>query len=254
MFCLLCIILLFACGSQVETTASFAISPREAVVGSVITFDATASGGAINSFEWNFGDGTTGSGQVVSHVYATAKVYTVTLTIKDSDGGTKTASSTADVYRAGKKLILMKSFPTGKTDPYIWVDSVYAQDMKAGTVSIVIGSDNLEHSVQTETFWMIFPSKLMEYVSHRPYDQIRDWWIDLLESDPPKYLFQIDDPDWQCFTTKRRIMIVDLKLLNIGTGIIGFEDAAGHDCRTKAKFSIDSFPEIFKIVLYKYYD
>jgi len=45
-------------------------------------------GDAIVSYEWNFGDGSTASGPVVSHVYETAGKYTVTLTVTDEAGAT----------------------------------------------------------------------------------------------------------------------------------------------------------------------
>jgi PKD repeat protein len=61
------------------------------VAGLPITFDASASndnndGGWITSYNWDFGDGTTGSGKVVDHTFATVGAYTVTLTVTDNDG------------------------------------------------------------------------------------------------------------------------------------------------------------------------
>ncbi|MDP5015140.1 MAG: PKD domain-containing protein, partial [Schleiferiaceae bacterium] len=50
------------------------------------TFDATGSTG--NQFDWNFGDGTSGSGSTVVHNYGTPGVYTVTLTVTDTVCGT----------------------------------------------------------------------------------------------------------------------------------------------------------------------
>jgi hypothetical protein len=65
-----------------------------------ITFSATATstssadttGGF--TYTWNFGDGTTGSGQIVSHVYAAAGNYTATLTAKDDVSSTASTSVT----------------------------------------------------------------------------------------------------------------------------------------------------------------
>jgi PKD repeat protein len=62
-----------------------------ACVGSATQFDASSSttdppGYNIASYEWNFGDGTTGSGVMTSHTYAQAGTYTVTLHVSDAEG------------------------------------------------------------------------------------------------------------------------------------------------------------------------
>ena len=46
------------------------------------------------SYRWDFGDGSQGSGPVVSHAYAEAGIYTIVLTVRDKDGaeGVDTAS------------------------------------------------------------------------------------------------------------------------------------------------------------------
>jgi PKD repeat protein len=48
---------------------------------------------AIVSYAWSFGDGTTGSGQTVSHRFARAGRFTVGLTVADALGGTGTATT-----------------------------------------------------------------------------------------------------------------------------------------------------------------
>jgi PKD repeat protein len=61
------------------------------------TFDGTGSrdpGGTITDYSWAFGDGTSGTGAVVSHTYATPGTYTATLTVTGSDGGTASATTT----------------------------------------------------------------------------------------------------------------------------------------------------------------
>ncbi|MGZ4708564.1 MAG: Calx-beta domain-containing protein, partial [Acidimicrobiales bacterium] len=51
--------------------------------GDTVTLDASASSplDAVTSIDWDFGDGTTGSGQLTSHAYATAGDYTATVTV-----------------------------------------------------------------------------------------------------------------------------------------------------------------------------
>jgi len=72
-------------------TASFTYSPPTPKTGEVITFDASGStpnGGVITAYEWDFGDSniTTVSTPTITHVYGASSVYTVTLTVYDSEG------------------------------------------------------------------------------------------------------------------------------------------------------------------------
>ena len=53
--------------------------------------------GAIASYEWDFGDGTTASGVAVSHVFTQDGVYLVRLTITDNDGLTDSATLSVTV-------------------------------------------------------------------------------------------------------------------------------------------------------------
>jgi PKD repeat protein len=65
-------------------------------VGAQITFSGTAGfpqnnflyaqSASSSTFEWNFGDGTTGTGQTVSHSYSNIGTYYVTLTVTDVNG------------------------------------------------------------------------------------------------------------------------------------------------------------------------
>ncbi len=50
------------------------------------TFDASSSLGDITSYEWNFGDGSTGTGAKVKHTYSAKGKYTVTLTVTGTEG------------------------------------------------------------------------------------------------------------------------------------------------------------------------
>lgn len=63
------------------------------------TFDANGSSddAGIASYAWTFGDGNTGSGVAINHVYVSADTYTVTLTVTDTAGQTDTASQTVTV-------------------------------------------------------------------------------------------------------------------------------------------------------------
>jgi parallel beta-helix repeat protein len=71
-----------------------------------IVFNASGSfdlDGNITEYAWNFGDGTTGTGEIIKHKYLTDGNYTVTLTITDDDGNT-TTDTTYALIDEGKKI------------------------------------------------------------------------------------------------------------------------------------------------------
>lgn len=71
-----------------------------AAAGSVVTFDASQSydtNGQIEGYEWSFGDGATATGQRVSHTFADAGSYQVTLSVTDSEGNNDTSTVSYDV-------------------------------------------------------------------------------------------------------------------------------------------------------------
>ncbi|UCD53439.1 MAG: PKD domain-containing protein [Phycisphaerales bacterium] len=81
---------------NVAPTASFEWSATDLLC----DFDASASNdpdGSITSYDWNFGDGTTGNGLAPDHTYAAAGDYTVTLTVTDDQGAIGTTSAIVSV-------------------------------------------------------------------------------------------------------------------------------------------------------------
>lgn len=68
--------------------------------GAIVEFDATGSSdpdGQVVSYQWLFGDGTTGSGAVREHAYSRPDRYTVTLLVIDNAGGTAMTTRTVDL-------------------------------------------------------------------------------------------------------------------------------------------------------------
>jgi len=68
-------------------------------VNTTITFDASASSDNVGivSYEWDFGDGATGTGETTTHTYDNAGTYTVSLTVKDAAGNVGTHQITVTV-------------------------------------------------------------------------------------------------------------------------------------------------------------
>lgn len=68
-----------------------------------VSFDGSGStdpDGTIVSWEWDFGDSETDTGETVEHSYAVENTYTVVLTVTDNDGLTDTDSTTATISPA----------------------------------------------------------------------------------------------------------------------------------------------------------
>lgn len=83
--------------------AEFTFSPINPRPGETVHFDASAStdpDGQIIQYNWDFGDGTTGSGVTVTHVYAKEGVFTVTLTVIDDRGAADRISKTIAIGEA----------------------------------------------------------------------------------------------------------------------------------------------------------
>ena len=94
-------------------TASFTESLSNSVVGQTVSFTGSASGGtAPYNYAWNFGDSSTGSGSSASHIYQTAGVYTVVLTVTDAAGHVASATNTVTVT-----LPLSASFTYSPSNP-----------------------------------------------------------------------------------------------------------------------------------------
>jgi PKD repeat protein len=84
-----------------DPVAAFSFAPNVPNIGGTVAFDGSGSsdpGGAISSYSWNFGDGSSGSGAKPSHSYASSGDKTVTLTVTAAfDGRTASVSHTVHV-------------------------------------------------------------------------------------------------------------------------------------------------------------
>lgn len=91
------------------------IKPQQQSIplGGTANFDASRSGdedGLITNWEWNFGDGATGNGQIISHTYGqTESTFLVTLMVTDNQG--KKSFDKALVYVKGAPPVARSGGP-----------------------------------------------------------------------------------------------------------------------------------------------
>ncbi len=85
-------------GPKLPPIAAIA-GPSATEVGVPVTFDGTPSqsGSSITGYQWDYGDGVTGSGPTVNYAYAQAGSYLVTLTVTDQTGLSGSATQQIDV-------------------------------------------------------------------------------------------------------------------------------------------------------------
>lgn len=77
--------------------ASFSVNHTS---GEAVSFNASGSSdsdGSVASYEWNFDDGSTGSGEAISHTFDSAGEYTVELIVTDDQGATDSTTKSISV-------------------------------------------------------------------------------------------------------------------------------------------------------------
>ncbi len=85
--------------------------PYTGTAGTSIAFNGSASSGAISTYFWSFGDGSSATGVAPSHTYANPGTYTVTLTVYGSGGSQSTDTTQAVVSSAAPALTAQLYLP-----------------------------------------------------------------------------------------------------------------------------------------------
>ncbi|MGC2237821.1 MAG: PKD domain-containing protein [Pyrinomonadaceae bacterium] len=146
--------------SQIALKAFYVYS--ENTIGNDARFfdHSTDADGDIVSYQWNFGDGTTGTERNPSHVYAQEGVYDVALTVTDSHGASNTTQKT---YRALPTLKADFSYtPAFPIESDWYPNSVYFADASSTRLRIAAGNyafitDGTDWgNIQTGTFSWIY--------------------------------------------------------------------------------------------------
>jgi len=115
------------CEHNQPPIASFTYSPEDPLVaGEELTFDAVSShdpDGEIVSYDWDFDDGDTVAGEVVTHTYAEPGDYAVSLTVTDDDGLTGSTQQTVTA-----RELTVEAWTSGRfvSDSQHWYESAAA--------------------------------------------------------------------------------------------------------------------------------
>ncbi len=126
-------------GGASSPVGAFGLAPGSVVPGTPVAFNATASsdpnaGGAITSYTWNFGDGTTASGATATHAFSQVGAQTVTLTVTDSAGLIDSVSHTVTVTGAPPTAAFSISPPSAQAGAVISFSAAASTD-PGGTIN-----------------------------------------------------------------------------------------------------------------------
>lgn len=91
---------------NVPPSAAFQ-APSTVIQGAVVNFDANSSSdpdGQITAYDWNFGDGSLGTGVTTTHTFSTTGTFVVSLAVTDDGGLSQTASKSIKVVAAGTPI------------------------------------------------------------------------------------------------------------------------------------------------------
>jgi PKD repeat protein len=94
---------------------AFTTTPSSPQDNQPVLFDASTSQGTIVDYRWDFGDGRSGSGRTVTHVYDASGPYAVTLTIVDPFGRAASKTQTITVGAGTNPTALFVVSPTPAT-------------------------------------------------------------------------------------------------------------------------------------------
>ena len=115
----------------------FTASPNPVNTDTVVLFNASGSqdaDGQIVSFRWNFGDGSTGNGEIVSHAFDEEGAYVVTLAVTDNAGNETVCTQTITVASGLPTCDFSFEPSTPNTGDTVTFDGSASADVDGGTL------------------------------------------------------------------------------------------------------------------------
>ncbi len=103
--------------TNAKPVAAFRVHTMSEAAPTTVLLDGTPSAdsdGTIVSYQWSFGDGTSGSGAQVEHTYPRVDAYQVTLVVVDDDGASHIRSRRIDL---GEREQRSETGPDGSPSP-----------------------------------------------------------------------------------------------------------------------------------------
>lgn len=153
------------CALFPQVDPRFTITPASGYPPLAVVFDASASSsssGAIRSYLWDFGDGTSGDGLTAEHVYAGKGTYAVTLTIIDAAGNRGEAQGTVEALnRIPHARFTAQPYQPPRDYPVRFDASAsYDEDGKIVSYAWDFGDGTIADGVVVEH---VFPAQRVEY-------------------------------------------------------------------------------------------
>ncbi len=123
--------------AQISTSATYGQAPF------TVQFDGSDSSGNIESYTWDFGDGTTGNGRAVNHTYSTPGAFKTILTITGYDSVTSKEEITVSVLPKDETSIaptaVLSAMPSvGNVPLRVTFDATESNTINAPIVSYTI--------------------------------------------------------------------------------------------------------------------
>ena len=131
---------LSGCFLQSAPRAEFTATPEFDYPPLDVTLNASASSspnGPIVNYDWDFGDGATAGGMIVTHTYVEKGVYQVTLEVRDSAGETGARTKTVEALnRVPVARFAANVYTTGVNQP-VWFNAAESTDSDGEIVEYV---------------------------------------------------------------------------------------------------------------------
>jgi PKD repeat protein len=123
-----------------ELRARFSAGPTKGEAPLSVSFDARGSKGLIQSYEWDFGDGSAASGRTASHIFQAPDEYPVKLTVTSKLGQTHTATQKIVVLpRLDASIAVevgVQPDPVAPGDPIVITATVTVEGLRDGPLTV----------------------------------------------------------------------------------------------------------------------
>lgn len=185
--------------------------PYDGIAGESILFDGSASkdgDGNIVSWDWDFDDGTTGTGETVSHTFSEPGFYQVSLTVTDDDGATNTTTVQSDIGRA--------SIPPSK--PELKLPPDMPLELNTTYSFHVVSTDEDNDDIKYEFDWGDGTTFTSDFVSNNTKKIVNHSW-----PNAGRYIVSVTaiDKSNSSSQTTTEIVLVDVTVLSIDNEIKG---------------------------------